>query len=627
MNRPLFPACCVSPTVAWNWCGTRPNPLVIQPWETPDGGWSWTLAPAAELEPTDAPSPCPTLVTIGRHDGADVLLNLETCGVVSIAGDPAKVVDVARSITSELATSVFAESPTVLVIGELSLVGQPEHARAVEPDEAVGWLRDRSESASALLAHRRLTSLFALRARSKPLDAHEPVVVVIETAHIGAEQLAEIADMAHGDLGAVVVLVGPEPASEWRLVVEPDVTRLEPLGLQLDPVSIDEAFVSAADEFIPPADPELDESVDDAWDDDAEVDGQLVLADHLDIIHLHNRALPLDEEPTSGGEPAEDGADDWDVELKVLGQVRAIGTKEPLSPTELHLAIYLAFNRSGENADTIATMLWPNGINPRTLTNAMASLRRKLGTGADGEPLFPLGRDNQYTYSLSDRVVTDWDRFVALVDRAGRCDDEDDEADLLDQALELIDGPPFRAATGYSWAYSDGTATLICDTVRAAGMRAVSLHDPVAISHGPRVPGIVRRLCLTTSLCPMTARALPRTRRQTAEPLACVRHMQRSALPACRTLGTYPASSRSQSRQIDDPALNRVVEEALRAEGVIQRLVAPARAAAPAPPAAAQFAPAHVAFFSAPVAELLVVLPRRSDVLKDVESPVARLYR
>ena len=105
MNRPPFPACCVSPTAAWNWCGTRPNPLVIQPWETPDGGWSWTLAPAAELEPTDAPSPCPTLVTIGRHDGADVLLNLETCGVVSIAGDPAKVVDVARSITSELATS------------------------------------------------------------------------------------------------------------------------------------------------------------------------------------------------------------------------------------------------------------------------------------------------------------------------------------------------------------------------------------------------------------------------------------------------------------------------------------------------------------------------------------------
>ena len=95
------------------------------------------------------PVPCPTLVTVGRHDGADVMLNLETCGVLSITGDAAKAVDVARSIASELATSVFAESPTVLVVGELSLVGRPEHARAVEPDEAVGWLHDRSESASA----------------------------------------------------------------------------------------------------------------------------------------------------------------------------------------------------------------------------------------------------------------------------------------------------------------------------------------------------------------------------------------------------------------------------------------------------------------------------------------------
>ena len=75
-----------------------PNPVVIDPWESPDGGWSWTLAPEAVLEPTDAPSPCPTLVTVGRHDGADVLLNLETCGVLSITGDAAKAVDVARSI-------------------------------------------------------------------------------------------------------------------------------------------------------------------------------------------------------------------------------------------------------------------------------------------------------------------------------------------------------------------------------------------------------------------------------------------------------------------------------------------------------------------------------------------------
>ena len=126
--------------------------------------------------------------------------------------------------------------------------------------------------------------------------------------------------------------------------------------------------------------------------------------------------------------------DDWDVELKVLGQVRSVGTKEPLTPTELHLAIYLAFHGNGQNSDTISAMVWPKGAAPRTITNTMASLRRKLGTGTDGEMLFPLGRDNQYVYRLSPRVVTDWDRFIALTKRADRLPAEEAVA-LLDRGV------------------------------------------------------------------------------------------------------------------------------------------------------------------------------------------------
>ena len=186
----------------------------------------------------------------------------------------------------------------------------------------------------------------------------------------------------------------------------------------------------------------------------------------------------------------------WDVELKVLGQVRAIGTKEPLSPTELHLAIYLAFNRSGENADTIATMLWPNGINPRTLTNAMASLRRKLGTGADGEPLFPLGRDNQYVSAL--RTGRDRLGSIRRARRAGPTPSTTTRpCRCSTKRSSSIDGPPFRAATGYSWAYSDGTATMISDTVRAASSRAAQLHDSAATWLAPHKRGIALSCCST----------------------------------------------------------------------------------------------------------------------------------
>lgn len=447
-----------------------PNASVVDSWRSADGGWSWNLDPVGAGEPTDSPGPCPALVTIGKRDGADVLLNLEACGVLALTGVGAR--DAARSLASELACSVFADSPTVLVIGDITLAGDPGHARAVAPSEACGWLRDRSESASALLAGRRLTSLFALRARAKPLDAHEPVVVVVDAERIDAATLAELTELAHGDLGAVVVVVGADDCSEWKLSVNPDSVRLEPLGLDLDAVTMTEEFAQNADAFIPARDPELDESVDDAWDDEA-VEEEFALADHLDVARLHVRAVPV-RVPEDVEETVEPG---WDVELKVLGQVRAIGTKEPLTPTELHLAIYLAFNRNGENADTIATMLWPNGVSPRTLTNAMASLRRKLGTGSDGQPLFPLGRDRQYTYRLSERVVTDWDRFVELIGRADAAGDDALAVALLDEALGLVDGPPFRAATGYSWAYGDGSATLISDTVEATARSAAHLHE------------------------------------------------------------------------------------------------------------------------------------------------------
>lgn len=139
------------------------------------------------------------------------------------------------------------------------------------------------------------------------------------------------------------------------------------------------------------------------------------------------------------------------------------------------MAVVLAFHPNGLNSDTLATLVWPNGVAERTMTNAMASLRRKLGTGSDGKLLFPLGRTTEHRYRLSERVTTDWHRFLDLVRRSESA--AEDEADrLLDEALALIDGPPFRAAAGYSWAFSDGTASLITDTASLVSTRCAHIH-------------------------------------------------------------------------------------------------------------------------------------------------------
>src|SRR5690606_37320443 len=132
------------------------------------------------------------------------------------------------------------------------------------------------------------------------------------------------------------------------------------------PVGLPEHLDAAVAEFVPAEDVAADDIGDEDGFEDENVDAELVLNDHLTLVDLERRAEPVPE-------AVEDEAD-WDVELKVLGQVRAVGTVEPLSPTELHLAIYLAFHRNGQNADTIATVVWPQGCAKRTVTNTMAFL-------------------------------------------------------------------------------------------------------------------------------------------------------------------------------------------------------------------------------------------------------------
>jgi hypothetical protein len=422
-----------------------PSPDLLEPWTSPDGGWSWTRGRPNDFDVRGTPHPCPALVTVGRHGGADVMLNLECCGALALVGCEGALDDFVRHLSLELGASPFADAPTVLVVSYAAMVaGEPEHVRFATVDEAEAWLRDRADASSALLSSRRLTSLFTMRARAKPQDSHEPVVVIVDAASAGVEVVTRLVGLANGDLGAIVVVQGDDPSVTWRLRFGESIVTLEPLGLELERVGLAAEAAELVEEIVPAGDPATDEEP----------------LPTLELADAEAPSLLVPQLPEETNTALDD--EDFDVELKVLGQVRATGAKQPLTPTELHLAIYLAFHRNGENADTISTMIWPDGARPKTLVNTMASLRRKLGTGSDGQMLFPLGRDNQYTYRLSDRVVTDWDRFVALARRAEAAEPEEAMI-LLEHAIDLIDGPPFRATAGYSWAYSEGIAASIIE--------------------------------------------------------------------------------------------------------------------------------------------------------------------
>jgi hypothetical protein len=345
-------------------------------------------------------------------------------------------------------------------VGGTGLAAEPDHARVVDVTEAVGWLRDRADSAGALLAHRRLTSLFALRARSRPQDGHEPVIVVVDASVVADDDVGRMVDLANGDLGAVVIVAGTHPSITWTLHCVDGTVEVQPLDLALDAVGLPAGLDCLIEEYIPQADPEIDDP-DPFEDEPEEID--VVLADHLG--GTHTRTIPRLRRA---------GRRRLGRRAKCSGRFEAPDPREPLTPTELHLAIYLAFHRSGESSDTISTMIWPKGAADRTITNAMTALRRKLGTGPDGQCCFRSARQPVHLLAVASRRygLGSLRRFAKRAE--GRPPDE--AVVLLDEALELVEGPPFRAPSGYSWAYSDGTATLITETVIAVARRSAQLH-------------------------------------------------------------------------------------------------------------------------------------------------------
>ncbi|MCY3559696.1 MAG: hypothetical protein OXH20_00760 [bacterium] len=157
-----------------------------------------------------------------------------------------------------------------------------------------------------------------------------------------------------------------------------------------------------------------------------------------------------------GRSAASGGTAAGEVELQVLGVVRAVGAAVPFtSQRALDLACYLAVNRDGATADTLRHWLWPRAApppRPKTFANVVSRARVCLGQDADGEPyLCHLGADR--VYRLSAEVTTDLDRFDAwlrLAERAG----PERALECLLAAFWLVRGAPFGGGSGdtFSWA-------------------------------------------------------------------------------------------------------------------------------------------------------------------------------
>ena len=218
---------------------TAPAPFPPAGWTSNPGGDCWTRPldrsddrpgdDRADPDETDIVAGqlmTPALVTIGRTAaGGEILIDLETAGVVAITGDPHAARGLARAMALEMATYALGVPMDVCLIGvdvdgvELCDRGWP----ATTMRRAVRVARQML----ARTANAGANSLLAARAQHPDDEQFDPVVFIIDPAQLDPADLAlvdEVAAACRPQAGAAAILIGEHPGADETITIGPDHT-------------------------------------------------------------------------------------------------------------------------------------------------------------------------------------------------------------------------------------------------------------------------------------------------------------------------------------------------------------------------------------------------------------------
>jgi hypothetical protein len=182
--------------------------------------------------------------------------------------------------------------------------------------------------------------------------------------------------------------------------------------------------------------------------------------------------------------------------LRVLG-APSIPDRPDIGRRELILAVLLACRGGTLAASAAQDALWGGKpVEPKTVWNFVAAVRRALGDFDDGTPVMPAADRAHGTLRLHPRVTTDLDLLRRAIAAADDMSSTEAMSALRD-ALSMVEGPPFDAV-GYDWAHRDQDVAEAARVIEQAVDRLVALaleagqHDLArhAISRGLRgLPG------------------------------------------------------------------------------------------------------------------------------------------
>ena len=386
-------------------------------WQPQASGAVWACTRPVAYQ--GAPSPSPTLVTVGAEDDVDFMLDLEALGVVTVGGTDTEVKAFARSVLLELANKASGEAIALAVVGDLGLAAVDGVRRCASWDEIEADVLAWARQSRRVLDANRLSNSFAARGAGRRLDGVDPLVVVCDSLP-ASEAFDEVRDLARAGAAVAVVVLGVAHIDgphihidDGGLVVDAIGLRCRPQGVEVDAAKAIDALVQVADR---PAE-------------------QLAAFEEQDAIDLRDASYV---------DPPHD------VLVKVLGEIGVVGGHRALTPKETALFTFVALH-DGCSVDRLEEAIWPTPMESRRrqLHNVVSQVRSALG--ADH---LPASEDSRYT--VGPRVRTDLD-LLSLRATYARSQSPARAIETLRGALELVDGPPFgyRHADRGSYAWVD----------------------------------------------------------------------------------------------------------------------------------------------------------------------------
>ncbi len=397
---------------------TQPTDATPGPFDVV-GSRAWTLparvaSPDLEEVASRRTSPAPALVTVGRLDDADVLIDLETASL-TITGHRATAQRILWSITAELATSPWADDVEVLYVG-----APPAGLAGLDRIETVSTIAAAGDAVSTRSAaiDRALTSSGYDDAWSARLANHgdgwPPTIVVIGSDH-------EAVDVP----GATVVRVADRPKADERvLVVEEHGCTLHPPGLRLALPGLPAELIELVEQLVATA-----------LTDDPGPEIDLRVPEPAQYVTT----------PDVDGEAVVSAETEGRILVRVLGPV-VIDGAPPINRRRVkEFIVYLALHPDGVTDQQIAAALWPGDTPTRAAFNqTVTRARAALGDGPDGQPY--VGYVNQGLYRPSPYLLCD----AILLEQAAATGATIDGIELR--------GQPFAASPGFEWAYVEGHA-------------------------------------------------------------------------------------------------------------------------------------------------------------------------